>query len=89
MNPFNKRLAPPRVFGLPLAAALASLVTIMGILLAVVLPRPIDAFALLVGVAALPLGILATMAGDDIVFYGVFRAARSEGRLAFKEALWL
>ncbi|HUW97645.1 MAG TPA: hypothetical protein VMV40_02225 [Acidiferrobacter sp.] len=89
MSPFNKRLAPPRVFGLPLAGALAGLVTIMGTLLAVVLPDSVAGLALLTGAVALPLGILATWIGDDLVFSRVFWVARSDHRLAARALSWL
>ncbi|MHB8254177.1 MAG: hypothetical protein ACYDEV_10880 [Acidiferrobacter sp.] len=89
MNPYNKRLAPPRVLGLPLLAALASLVTTTGMLLAVVLPSPVDDLAWLVAVVALPWGVWATVVGDDAVFAAVFWAAYFDARLISREVRWL
>ena len=89
MNPFNKRLAPSRVLGLPVLAALSGLGTLMGLLSAVILPSPIDSLALFTGLALLPLGIWAASIGDDIVFYRVQWVHHQDMKAALQEALWL
>lgn len=89
MSPFNKRLAPARVLGLPLVAALCGLGTLIGLLSAVVLPRPLDILALLVGLGLLPPGIWAASVGDDVVFYWVQWVTYQDSRAASQEALWL
>ncbi len=89
MSPFNKRLAPPRMFGLPLLAALSGLGTLMGLLSAVVLPSPFATLALLVGLSALPPGIWAASIGDDIVFARVYWVCYGDTKAASEEALWV
>lgn len=89
MSPFNKRLAPPRVLGLPALAALSGLVTLMGLLSAVVLPDPFAMLAFLGGVSALPLGIWAASVGDDIVFVRVYWVSYRDTKAASEEALWV
>ncbi len=89
MNPFNKRLAPPRVLGLPVLAALSGLGTLIGLLSAVVLPDPLGTLAFLAGLAALPPGMWAASVGDDIVFYRVYWARYRDTKVASQEALWV
>lgn len=89
MNPFNKRLAPPRVLGLPVLAALSGLGTLMGLLSAVVLPSPLDTLAFLTGLALLAPGLWAASVGDDIVFYRVYWTCHQDTRAASQEALWV
>lgn len=89
MSAFNRRLSPHRVLGLPLGAAAAGLVTTTATLLSVVLPGWLRWVLLAVAVAAVPVGMAAALAGDDIVFVRVVTVARREARAAAWEALWL
>ncbi len=85
---FNKRLAPPRILGLPLGAAVAGLVTITGTLASVVLPSPEDLLAVIAAVGALPFGIAAALVGDDVAFTRVYWLSRRERQIAAREGLW-
>lgn len=89
MSPFNKRLAPPRILGLPVLAALSGLGTLMGLLSAVVLPGPLATLALLAGLSLLPPGVWAASVGDDIVFFRVQWACYWDTKAASQEALWV
>lgn len=89
MSAFNKRLAPPRVFGLPVLAVIAGLIAITGLLSAVVLPGFMAIGALLFAAIALPTGAVIIRLGDDIVFVGSYWQAHKERRYAVSEALWL
>lgn len=85
---FNKRLAPPRILGLPLGVAVAGLVTLTGTLASVVLPNPEDFIAVIAAVGALPFGIAAALAGDDVAFTRVYWLSRRERQIAAREGLW-
>ncbi len=85
---FNKRLAPPRIMGLPLGAAIAGLVTLTGALASVVLPSPGGPVAVIAAIAALPFGIAAALVGDDVAFARVYWLSRRERRIAAREGLW-
>lgn len=85
---FNKRLAPPRILGLPLGAAVAGLVTITGTLASVVLPSPEGLLAVIAAVGALPFGIAAALVGDDVAFTRVYWLSRRERQIAAREGLW-
>ncbi len=89
MSPFNKRLAPPRMFGLPVLTALSGLGTLMGLLSAVVFPNPFATLALLVAFSALPPGLWAASVGDDIVFARVYWARYWDTKAASEEARWV
>ncbi len=84
----NKRLAPTRILGVPLAAAVAGLITVSGALLSVVLPGPAAALAITVAVAAFPLGVGAILIGDDVVFAHTFWLAKQDARIVAREASW-
>ncbi|MHB1511696.1 MAG: hypothetical protein ACYCTF_10250 [Acidiferrobacter sp.] len=86
---FNKRLAPPRILGLPLGAAIAGLVTLTGALVSVVLPGLAGSVAVMAAIGALPFGIAAALVGDDVTFARVYWLSRRERRIAAREGLWL
>ncbi len=86
---FNKRLAPPRILGLPLGAAIAGLATMTGALFSVVLPSPEGLAAMLAAIAVMPFGIAAALIGDDVTFVRVYWQSRRERRIAAREGLWL
>ncbi|WP_298135408.1 hypothetical protein [Acidiferrobacter sp.] len=85
---FNKRLAPTRILGLPLAAAVAGLITVTGALVSVVMPWRVAWVAIAIAVAALPLGLLAILVGDDWVFAYTFCLAKRDARRAARERAW-
>ncbi len=88
MAPFNKRLAPARILGLPLGAAAAGLVTVTGALASVVLPNPAGALATAAAIAAFPFGVGAVLIGDDVVFARAYWLSRRERRMVAREAAW-
>jgi len=89
MSPFNRRLSPHRVLGLPLGAATMGLVALSGTLLSVVLPSPFKAFSIGAALCALPIGVGLSVVGDDIVFVRVFWMARCDERRITREGSWL
>jgi hypothetical protein len=88
MSVFNRRLAPQRVLGLPLATAISALVFVTAALLAVVLPGMASTACAVVAVAAVPVGAGSAWVGDDIVFARVFWAHHRDTRARAQEALW-
>jgi hypothetical protein len=88
MTAFNKRLAPTRVLGLPLGAAVAGLITVTGALASVVLPEPVAALAIAAAIVAFPLGVGAILIGDDVVFAHAFWLARRDARIVVREGAW-
>ncbi|AWP22246.1 hypothetical protein C4901_01830 [Acidiferrobacter sp. SPIII_3] len=88
MTAFNKRLAPTRILGLPLGAAVAGLTTVTGALASVVLPEPVGSMAIAAAIVAFPLGVGAILIGDDVVFAYAFWLSRRDARIVAREGAW-
>ncbi|MDA8391023.1 MAG: hypothetical protein M0Z76_09895 [Gammaproteobacteria bacterium] len=82
MSAFNRRLAVPRIAGMPLVAAIgwlaAGTTTLLGIITA--LPAFFPVSALCVGLA-----LVCQRLGDDLRFWPVMIAALAERRCAARE----
>lgn len=89
MTAFNRRLALPRVLGLPLPSAVAGLVGVSALLLAVILSWPWNGLAMGVPALALPAGLWTLRQGDDCVFWRVLAASHRDQRRSAAEAAWV
>ncbi|MHB1566388.1 MAG: hypothetical protein ACYCXG_06685 [Acidiferrobacter sp.] len=89
MSAFNHRLAPPRVLGFPLPAAIAGVIAVSALLVAVMAPWPWTGLPGGVAMLALPGGLWIMRWGDDYVFWPAIVASYREQRRIAAEAIWV
>lgn len=88
MSAFNYRLAPRRLWGLPLTAALSLFVGASASLTAVVMPTGWSSLFFMMSGVAFAVGACAAYVGDDFVFLRVMIRHFFEKNLAHREAMW-